>query len=377
MRHLSILLGLIIAGAPMAMAQWEDDIYYNPNKKEKKTAVKVDNLTTGVETGRTDITVDQYNMRGFGGTNALAIDTIGAQVASEPDFVYTGQIQKYYNPTIVVDNADVLADVINNSYGNVNVVINSGVPVFDVYSYNWPSYWLPSYGNAWYSSMWPVYWTPTYGYGWGAYTWAYNPVFGGYGFSTYNPYWWMWSPVYDYWSPSHPRHYTYGTYNPHGNKTYRLPQVDGRNSINRHAASYSGYRSNSALHETTINAGGGRPSTGGYRTNANIRRTETQATWSGHNNGGNNRVEHNGYNGLNGWGNNTSGAHNNSYTNRNMHGNMYMGTHNNGGSRSNSSIGSGNTMHNGGARSSMGGASTRGTASGGARVGGGSGSVRR
>lgn len=371
MRHLSILLGLFLLGTSTTMAQW-DDIYYNPNKKEKNKIEKTDNLTTG----RTDITVDQYNMRGFGVTSALAIDTIGAQVASEPDFVYTGQIQKYYNPTIVVDNADVLADVINNSYGNVNVIINNGRPVIDVYDYNWPYYYWPSYPNVsgWCLPTWPLYWTRNYGYNWcGPYSWAYSP-FNPY--NSYNPYWWMWSGTYiDYFSPSHPRHFTYGMHNPYGNNTYKVHKTLRGNNANRYNMSSANYRPNRNINDAMVTSGSGRPNTSGFRTNSNVNRNETQGTLSGgyrNNSNTNTGVNRNGYHGLNNsWGN-SSGSNN---TNTRMRGNTNTGTtYNNGGSRS---YGGGSTMRSSGANSGMGGGATRGNMNAGGSRAGGGGGIRR
>ena len=58
-----------------------------------------------------------------GGSLQMPADTIGLRAENGEDFpVYTQQIQKYYNPTIVLDNAELLADVLNNSYGNVDIV---------------------------------------------------------------------------------------------------------------------------------------------------------------------------------------------------------------------------------------------------------------
>ncbi len=74
--------------------------------------------------------VDDYNRRGFYYNSP--VDTIGMSAEAElSDFVYTQQIQKYYNPTIVLDNSDMLADVLENSYGNVDIIINDfGIPSF-------------------------------------------------------------------------------------------------------------------------------------------------------------------------------------------------------------------------------------------------------
>ena len=87
-----------------------------------------------------DMDVDTYNRRNQ--YYMSPVDTIGSRVENGEDFVYTQQIQKFYNPTIVVDNANVLADVLANSYGNVEIEINAGgLPVFTpYYGYSWPYY---------------------------------------------------------------------------------------------------------------------------------------------------------------------------------------------------------------------------------------------
>ena len=97
-----------------------------------------------------DMDVDAYNRRGEQ-YYASPVDTIGTYVENGEDFVYTQQIQKYYNPTIVVDNADVLGDVLENAYGNVEIVIdNNGLLVFSPY-YGWN---YPYYAGWWSSPSW-------------------------------------------------------------------------------------------------------------------------------------------------------------------------------------------------------------------------------
>lgn len=179
-----------------------DDIYYNPksdktsrNNSKKKQSNYIANFS--------EIDVDDYNRRGF--YYETEIDTIGVTAEHAEDFVYTQQIQKYYNPTIVVDNADVLEDLLENSYGNVEIVIENGSPVFTsiytggyawapvYYNWNWRPSWSWSYAWGPYSIYWN--WGPswTWGPGWG---WDY-PIWG------YHP----WHPVP---RPPHHPHYAYG-----------------------------------------------------------------------------------------------------------------------------------------------------------------------
>jgi len=173
----------------MTMAQdFEDDIYYDGRKAEKTqksqpAQVQGAGYTYGYNewsdpTMGSDRDVDEYNR--FGGYYESAIDTIGAGVASSEDFVYTQQIQKFYNPTIVVDNQDVLADVLNNSYGNVNIIYGVTGPAFSSWYYTpyyatytpWGGFYSP-YNWGWYTGwLDPWYaltpgWYPTWGWGWG------------------------------------------------------------------------------------------------------------------------------------------------------------------------------------------------------------------
>lgn len=213
----TIVGSLLLAFGLGAAAQdvYEDDIYFNPKKEKKEQATK--KAKSNYIENFSDIDVDAYNMQG--GFMMMPSDTIGARTENGEDFVYTQQIQKYYNPTIVIDNADLLADVLNNSYGNVDVVFNTnGLITFAPYSYsswNWPYSYGWGYG-------WP------YRYGWG------SPYWGGWGWNVgfYDP-WYAWGPSWGWgsswgwgpgwgWGPSwgagwgRPG-YAYD-YTPHGNR---------------------------------------------------------------------------------------------------------------------------------------------------------------
>lgn len=202
------ILGLAMTAIviPAVNAQDDyDDIYYNPKSKKetKKDTSKKSNYIS--DFGNMD--VDDYNRRGF--YYESAVDTIGQSVENAEDFVYTQQIQKYYNPTIVVDNSDVLADILEDSYGNVEIVIDNGYPTFtSIYtgSYGWaPSYynwcmrpsWTWSY--AWGPFNWTWNWGPAWAWGpawdWGYPAWSYYPVWG------YGP-GWGYDPG---WGPRPPR----------------------------------------------------------------------------------------------------------------------------------------------------------------------------
>ncbi|MDE5883106.1 MAG: hypothetical protein K2H60_15405, partial [Muribaculaceae bacterium] len=181
MKHQLILSGflLITTSTMLGQSYFDDDIYYNPNKdKSQTTATKKQKKQSNYIANMADMDVDAYNRRDQ--YYVTPIDTIGRGVENGEDFVYTQQIQKYYNPTIVVDNADLLGDVLANAYGNVEIVINdAGLPVFTpYYSYGWPYYnrwgfnvgtwgWNVSFYDPWYAWNWGPSW------GWGP-SWAWG-----------------------------------------------------------------------------------------------------------------------------------------------------------------------------------------------------------
>lgn len=187
-----MLLGLALTAImiPQLYAQDDfDDIYYNPNKKENSVKSNSDNQKKNNKSKKNkdsnyiadfgDIDVDEYNRRGF--YYETPIDTIGEKVENAEDFVYTQQIQKYYNPTVVVQNADVLTDLLLNSYGNVNIIIEDNYPKFcSIYSGSYG--WLPGYYNWYYRPGWT--WSYAVGPSW---TWTWNLG---------NP--WDWFPNYYY-----------------------------------------------------------------------------------------------------------------------------------------------------------------------------------
>lgn len=190
---------------------YDDDIYYDP-KKNGTIVTKKNNKQSNYIANFQDIDVDAYNMRGQ--YYATPVDTIGARVSNEEDFVYTQEIQKYYNPTIVVDNASIVEDILENSYGNVEVIYNiNGVPTFSSWGNNWyypGSRWSISSGNI----SWDFNWSyPYFSYNWGwapswswgpAWSWNWGPSWGwapGWSWS-WGPSWgWGWNSAWG-WSPT-------------------------------------------------------------------------------------------------------------------------------------------------------------------------------
>ena len=211
MKHQLLISAMLLLTPAAVYAQdyFDDDIYYNPKKSsstsQKKKSAYIPNMA--------DMDVDAYNRRGEQ-YYASPVDTIGTYVENGEDFVYTQQIQKYYNPTIVVDNADVLGDVLENAYGNVEIVIdNNGLPVFSpYYGWNYPYYagwWSsPSWGlsiNPW---GWSIgFYDPWYSWGWRpSYAWGWGPGWGP---------GWGWGPS----CPGHPGgRPPMANYRPNGNR---------------------------------------------------------------------------------------------------------------------------------------------------------------
>lgn len=192
MKKISILLVMLAIGLPCLYADDynNDDIYYNP-KKEKKIAVNKQKSNYIADFSNID--PDEYNRRGQ--YYLTPIDTIGSFVENGEDFIYTQQIQKFYNPTIVIDNSNLLADVLNNSYGNINVIYEGGYPYFlPIYSNVYPYYRNPwIWGSGW-NLGWNLGWNISWNIGWYDpwYAWNY-PVYG-------SPWYWNWGPSWG-WGP--------------------------------------------------------------------------------------------------------------------------------------------------------------------------------
>lgn len=241
MKRYLLLASLFMAGIAPMMAEIEDDIYFDPKKAAHKSnqAKTYDNSSSRRSSNYIanfqDMDVDEYNMRGQ--YYMTPIDTIGERTENEPDFVYTTQIQKYYNPTIVVDNERVLSDVLNNSYGNVSIEYNyNGIPSFGTwfgnslfnvsigypyYSWNpyypWNSYYGPSY-------YWNWGWTPSWY--WNT-SWAWGPS-------------WSWGGYYPPYRPYNPPvRPPYNNYRPGSNKPVG-PAPGWSNGSHRPLGNYNG-----------------------------------------------------------------------------------------------------------------------------------------
>lgn len=250
-----------------------DDLYYNPRKAAKqeraRRAQEVAERNYIANFG--DMDVDEYNNRGQ--YYMSPVDTIGSAVGQSEDFVYTQKIQKFYNPTIVVDNAALLGDVLDNSYGNVTVVYDGLYPSFG-YSYGWPYYSYAGAGwNSWrWHSGWGISWyDPWYGYYNPYYYPYYNPWYGHCYDPYYNPWWgptWGcgggWRPGWDWGHhhyPAYDRHYA--DYRPSGRRPNDVhggwSQSSRPGGIQGNVASRPGYSSTSASRPGGFTTSAGRP----------------------------------------------------------------------------------------------------------------------
>ena len=180
-----LLLGALIVSASMSVFadDFEDDIYFNPSK-QKTASTKKKSTASNYIKDFDQQDVDAYNRRGQYYTTP--VDTIGDYAASGEDFVYTQRIQQFYNPTIVVENADLLQSVLDNSYGNVEVVYNIDGPVLSPLYSPWtgyvpaswysPYYINPGWSIGWYSPNW---YGPSWSFGWNfgpvSWSWGYGP----------------------------------------------------------------------------------------------------------------------------------------------------------------------------------------------------------
>lgn len=176
----SVILTIVslIFGIGAQAYDYTDDIYYNPKKDASKATSASSAKRNSNLVDFSTIDVDEYNRRGQ--YYYTDVDTIGSKAENDADFIYTTQIQKFYNPTIVVDNSNLLEDILNNSYGNIDIVYNyNGIPTFSPWSYSWP-YYYSSWYNPW--------------------SWSFNVGPFGFGFGWNNP-WWSWVPSWT-WGPS-------------------------------------------------------------------------------------------------------------------------------------------------------------------------------
>lgn len=357
----------------IANAQDYDDIYYNSDKKASKkvtTVTTTSNATKVIVTqrpsnaytivnttnnkaqknGATYVNgrdIDEYNRRYSSDDEIQNQDTI----VNDADFQYTERIQKYHNPSVVIQTNDPqIVEVYYNTTPQVNLII--GTPTVFVPAWSWYGFTRP-----WRSSYWSGYWD---GY-WDS---RYDPW--------YRPGWrWGWS-----WGWSRPWHWGYRPYWP-GRVIHYGPVYPGRPG--RHdwgyrssgRVGYGAYRSsgggriNNNHRSGTGTVSGRRPALPN-RGNADVNNSQQ---------GKQRRQNGNNYN---------NGNRGNNYNNDNRGSNYNRGNSNNSGNSSNSRGGysgnrGGNNGYSGGNRGGFGSGGSHGGFSSGGRggFGGGHGGHRR
>lgn len=268
-RLTSLLALIMIGGYSIASAQGydDDDIYYNPSKAKKSAPVKktadvvvadfpaadtYTPATTGV-----NIDVDTYNRRG-----TFANDTVTARSENQTNFECTQQIERFYNPRVVIESPDEsLAQLYYaEPTADVNIIINT------------PGYWGFGYSPYYYNSPW--YWgTPR---SWWYYnSWAYNPWYWGYG-----PSWsWGWGPSWA-WGPAWGPSWGWGGYYPpHRPAWANRPSGNVRPGYRPGNNAYGNARPAASGNYRPGNNSGYRPGTGGnnsgYRTGRGTNRSNS------------------------------------------------------------------------------------------------------
>lgn len=214
---ITALLAIFASTSVYAQSYDDDDIYYNPSKTKKATNTTKKTTTTGQyryntyqpsqssdynaadtytpsTTPGVNMSVDEYNRRGFFGTG----DANATSDSLQPDFQATRQIEKFYNPDIVTESNDQnLAEYYySQPTSTVNIILND----YPYYS----NYWgYPYYSTYWswgypYYRPWSYY---SWNYGWGpSYSWAWSPAWGwNYGWGPS-----YWGPSYGWGYPSRP-----------------------------------------------------------------------------------------------------------------------------------------------------------------------------
>ena len=276
MRHyIPLLVGIAAMALPAVAQDYEDDIYYNPDKAKKVAPAPARTAETPaapVYTGSVSypaadtytpapgaglqMSVDEYNRH----TPAAATAADSATVApGNSDFTYTRRIERFHNPDVIEETGD--EELAEYYYATEQpTVIN--VNVIDIDPWDW---WGPS--PAWrYSAWYSPYWNPYYNYAW---NWGWGPAWNwGWG-GWYDPYWswsWGWGPSWGCnpgwghcpgWGPSHAWRPT----NPGANHPRRPAVGNGMASANR--PGNNGYATRSP-HASGLRPGsnGMRPSSG-------------------------------------------------------------------------------------------------------------------
>ena len=184
---------LILSGVGVMSAQSydDDDIYFDETKVKKKTqptdirTTDQQPVTTGgqvsydyapadaypVTSAGVNRDVDEYNRRNV----SHSADSTSTQ---SEDFSYTRRLERFHNPSIIINSDD--PELVEYYYSSAapNVTINVGTPLY--YGSYIGSYWDPWYsypGWGW-NYGWNSWWGPSWSFGWNSWwgpSWGYYP----------------------------------------------------------------------------------------------------------------------------------------------------------------------------------------------------------
>lgn len=271
MKLIPSMIALLLIGSysTIATAQdyYDDDIYYNPSKaktKEKKSTKANSNSNviivdypaadTYIVTGDgVNIDIDTYNRRGV-----FANDSINAtSTVNSENFECTQQIERFYNPDVIVESQDETVAQIYYATPATDVNIYVGSP-------SWGFGYYPYYSSPWYWGT-PHSW-------WYYNSWAYNPWYWDYGpYWSYPSWYWGYGGYYPYYHPPHHHGIAYhpgpsrpgGNYRPSGYHSGRTNNYRPGSTSNMHrpGSANNGYRNESS-------GGNYRPGRGTNRSNS-------------------------------------------------------------------------------------------------------------
>lgn len=259
-RMSALAIALCAAASLSAQGFYDDDIYFNPAKDKDRNVEAAKKAATQKRTngyilrpvseypaadtyvpeGTSNRSVDDYNRRGIfarADSTSRSTDSISATA----DYAYTRQIEKYYNPDIIVGSSDPeIAQLYYAEPAEVNIYVNTPGYGYWGYPYSYYGGWYdPWY---WGTSLWYPYWGPSWSFSWNWGPAWWGPAWG-WGGPAWGPSWgWGWT------SPG----WNWGWVGP---RPYNNPRHPGAIRHNHMAGGYSnGYRP----------AAGSRPSSG-YR----------------------------------------------------------------------------------------------------------------
>lgn len=312
---------MLVSTSALAQSYDDDDIYFNPAKatKETKTVKKTVPATnvqntyqykqyqstdypsadsyTPAPTAGVNRSVDEYNRRGIFASEQPAASA--ADSLQTDDFQATRQIEKFYNPDIIVAAND---DQLTQYYysqpaSTVNIIVNTPYSYYWDYPY-YTGYWGNPYRpwNWGWGPSWNWAWSPSWGWNWGwSWSWGSSWTWG----NT-----WGWGPSWGGWTPSwgwvNPRPGSVGNIRP-GNAGYRPGTTHAGASNVRPGSSAGNWRPGNANTSgyrpgnVTTGNDGYRPGRGNTRGNASNSNAQTGTYRPNNNSNNNNNHNNSGY----------------------------------------------------------------------------------